>query len=170
MGLIACHTFPDHRFWHSSRLPGNPFYLNRRWPVIRDNLPPCPDEHVWPLRQMIALHVQENTIMKETIRRTSHVSPELAYYIPRKNSWELCRGNATTFAILTGRDELHKWTPVLRFQKGGQGIAWSHGPKNGPRACAQCTGLPHGIRYSEHERIAVWNQTGWAHFYNLIES
>jgi hypothetical protein len=108
MGLIACHTFPDHRFWHSWRLPGNPFYLNRRWPIISENLSACPDNYVWPLHRLVALHVQENTIIKDTIHKTNYVSQNLAYYTPHKDSWELCRGNATAFASLTGREELRK--------------------------------------------------------------
>jgi hypothetical protein len=169
MGLIACHTFPDHRFWHSWRLPGNPFYLNRRWPIIKESFPPCPDNYVWPLQRLIALHVQDNAMIKETIWNISHISPDLAYYTAHNGIWELCRGNVTAFVALTGREELRRWTPALRFRKGGQRIPWLDGSKNAPIACAQCTEMRQRTQYSEHVRIALWNRTGWANFYNLIE-
>jgi hypothetical protein len=169
MGLIACHTFPDHRFWHSWRLPGNPFYLNHRWPVITEHLPVCPDDYVWPLRRLIALHVQEKIVIKETIRNAIHISPDLAYYTTHKGAWDLCRGNATALATLTGREELRKWTPALRFLKGGQRIPWSKSSKNGPIACAQCTGLRHQMPSSESMRLRLWNRTGWVDFYKLID-
>jgi hypothetical protein len=169
MGLIACHTFPDHRFWHSWRLPGNPFYLNRRWPIISEHGPPCPHDYVWPVQKLIALHVQDNIIIKEVIRRTINLSPDLAYYTTQNSTWDLCRGNATKFAFLTGREELRKWTPALRFRKGGQQIPWLTGSTRGPIECAQCTGLRQSIHYGEQKRILLWNRTGWIYFYDLIE-
>jgi hypothetical protein len=168
MGLIACHTLPDHRFWHNWRLPGNPFYFSRRWPTVTEHLPACPDDYVWPLRKLVALHVQEEKIIQETIRNVTFMSPDLAYYVAHRREWRLCRGNATSFAAITGREELRKWTPPLLFRKGGQRIAWRQASKDGPSECAQCTGVRRPMRQSEDQRIALWNRTGWSHSYELV--
>jgi hypothetical protein len=169
MGLIACHTFPDHRFWHSWRMPGNPFYHNGKWPIIREDLPSCPNAAVWPVRRLIALHTQDRKIIKEAVRNSTLAPPHLAYVVDR-HEWRLCRGDAATMAASIGREELRKWTPKLLFQRGGQRIPWVNISRVGPNACSQCTGLHYQMKQSEEERIAVWNRTGWVGFYRLLDS
>jgi hypothetical protein len=167
MGMIACHTFPDHRFWHSWRMPGNPFYHTGQWPIIRDDLPACPNSGVWPLWRLVALHSQDNKAIWDAVRNATFTERNLAYTVDRQ-TWRLCRGNASAMAASTGKEELRKWTPVLLFRKGGQQIPWVTRSRTGPKACAQCTGLSQTMQESEEKRIALWNQTGWKDFYKLL--
>jgi hypothetical protein len=168
MGLIACHTFPDHRFWHSWRMPGNPFYWNGQWPIITESIPACRDSNIWPLRRLIVLHAQDSRIIWQTVRNATFTRADLAYDVDG-DTWRLCRGNVGAMAISTGREELRKWTPRLLFRKGGQRIPWVSCSSVGPPACAQCTGLRHPMRQTEETRITLWNRTGWTGFYSLLD-
>jgi hypothetical protein len=163
MGVIACHTSPDHCFWYSWRLPGNPFYRDR-WPTIGDAIVACPDGNVWPVQKMVLAHMHDTQVAREALRKVRNAPPDVAYAC-RRNEWTYCQSDAAKIAAITGCEELRRWTPVVKFRKGRQQIMWDAKNMWGPKECKQCTKIRTSVRQNEQEKIALWNWSGWSEFH-----
>jgi hypothetical protein len=164
MGMIACHTFPDHRFWHSWRMPGNAFYGGGQWPTNAAWARPCPDDDVWPLAKLIVLHANGHTEIENVARTARGSDPALAYHSD-DHRFELCRADPSRLEAITSKRELRRWTPIVEFCKGGQKIPWPLGDGSGPVACRQCAGLHQRSWRSEEDRLSMWNAGGWIGFW-----
>jgi hypothetical protein len=166
-GLIACHTFPDHRAWNCWRLPGNPYYSEAGFPQMDTNAAPCPDGDVWPIQKLIAVHVHDSRWAEEAVRGARDAPPDLAYWADG-GQFRICRGDPAAMAIATDWETLRRWTPIVKFQKGGQMMSWDLTSEPGPVACRQCTGMHRDPEMPEDVRIALWNASGWPGYYGSV--
>jgi hypothetical protein len=167
MGILACHTFPDQRFWHNWRMPGDPFYRTGIYlPRFSDVEHKCPDENVWPVRKLVVYHTQGVSQLQEMVMVAGNVSEDLAFLV-RGDIFTLCRGIPSKLAEITGLEEVRRFTPIVKFRPGGRKITWSVNNIEGPMACRQCTYTQGKEASGEQERLAEWNRTGWPGFYGV---
>jgi hypothetical protein len=165
MGLIVCHTFPDHRFWHSWRMPGDPFYHGKRTVLPFFNITEdCPDDDVWPVRKLVGFHAQAMPALQKIVMIARNLSDDIAF-VTREKKFTLCRGNPARLIGITSSEEVRRWTPVVKFRKGGQRISLRGNRQFGPVVCRQYVGLRQPQKQSEEERLAEWNRTAWSGFY-----
>jgi hypothetical protein len=165
IGLLACHTFPDQRFWHSWRMPGDPFYFRGlHLPRFSDVKEKCPHEDVWPVRRLVVYHTQGLSALQEMVMTAGHVVEDLAFIV-RRDDFTLCRGIPAKLAERVGLEEVRRTTPIVKFQKGGRKMSWNMRLPHGPLACRQCIYTQDHELPSEQERQAEWNRTGWHGFY-----
>jgi hypothetical protein len=165
MGLIACHTFPDHRFWHSWRMPGDPCV---RLGITEFNFSKgsqdCPDDDVWPAQKLIVLHTRAVSTLQQVVMIARNITDDIAFAVlGDRFTW--CRGVPERLARITSLEEVRRWTPVVKFRKGGQRIEWPASQPTGPWVCQQCVGLRQEQMHRERSRLAEWNRSGWSGFY-----
>jgi hypothetical protein len=166
MGLILCHTFPDHRFWDSNFLPGNPGIGNfsshdcRYSVVFNENTPNCSTEWLWPVRTLISLHTGGRPEIQAFLREAENAPADLAFELTQ-DAWRLCRADSGRLAGLVSIENLRKWTPIIKFTKAPRWMPW-RGPKTftygGPFECQQCTGLRATSEEAEMLRLDAWNR------------
>jgi hypothetical protein len=160
MGVIACHTFADSRFWDSPSLPGNPYYQEEALQTsFNGSYPPCSGSDIWPVSTMVARHVHDNAAREWSMRNVKNAPRNIAYEMA--SNWKLCRLRDDRVGELIVTEALWRWTPIVRFRKGGQTIPWDAMDGKGPPVCRQC--IPFNP-VSEQRRITEWRKQGWVGF------
>jgi hypothetical protein len=162
MGLIAYHTFPDHRFWDSPFLPGNP-YFRRYWSPPTPSqapVPNCEAEFVWPVSRVVAIHTQGRPWLQAELANATKMPSDIAYeLLPGK--WGICRMTRVQVERFEDRSDAKKWTLPLKFAKGDRGMRVSKVP---PLGCSQCVDLGQTETQSEEYRIGKWRDSHWSGF------
>jgi hypothetical protein len=150
-GLIACHTFPDHRYWDSPRFPANPYTSSEteveNWDGVSRK---CTGRNIWPIRKAVARHTAGRKVLEDDAIRLNTAPPDLAFEAAPPRVWRVCRGEKGVLKEMTGVEELRRWTPVVKFVEGGQEIPWN---ERFPEACSQCRGRGH---WRENRRMEGW--------------
>jgi hypothetical protein len=163
--MIACHTFPDHRFWDSPQMPGNPYYRSEVGPP-RDPSPSvkCVASFLWPVSAAIVVHTQDRPWLHAAVMNIPAAPRDLAYQWTR-GEWTTSRMNSHQMEMVADRSSLQKWTPIVKFTPNGhdlvqKGDSTINCPQ-GPYGCRQCTDLDPHQSDSERHRLAEWRKFGW---------
>jgi hypothetical protein len=123
----------------------------------------CPASEVWRIQKVIALHVHDDQAIEDGVRNTRCAPADLAHFSDsgRLRLWWM---DPEKLAEVNAKEELGKWTPIVKLRKGGQRIPWKLTLETGPTGCQECTAMHQEIVLSEEKRMAQWNQSGWEGF------
>jgi hypothetical protein len=125
----------------------------------------CQNDDVWPVSKVVVIHAQGKPHFQKMAMVARNISDDIAFSA-RHGMFGLCRGDPGRLAKITGLEELRRWTPVVKFRKGGQAIRWTLDQSLfGPETCRQCFGLRQDQQQNEKRRLTEWNRTGWSGFY-----
>jgi hypothetical protein len=162
MGLIACHTFPDHRFWDSPFVPGNPYYHRYPNPPTPSQapVPTCEADFVWPASRVVAMHTEGRPWLQAELANATNMPSDIAYQRLR-GKWNICRMTQAQVERFEDRADAKKWTLPLKFAKGDRGMRVS---RLVPIGCRQCVDLGQMQFRSEDARIPKWRQAHWSGF------
>jgi hypothetical protein len=167
-GLVFCHTFPDARYWDFPLLTGNPFSRNHpanyaaNLSLVTAN---CYRGAIFPFRKLIAFHTAGRPALIALVRNISTAPLDLAFESIRR-IFRLCRVPKERLVGIGNLEWLKRWTPIVKYRKGGEEIPWSVSQSAGTAECRQCVGLMEWEGKLEPSRLEAWNRTGWQKYYH----
>jgi hypothetical protein len=167
-GLVFCHTFPDARYWDFPLLTGHPFYggqsddyaANLSLVTAR-----CSGGALFPIRKLIAFHTSGHPILIALVRNISTAPLDLAFESIGR-TFQMCRTPKERLVGVGTLEWLKRWTPIVKYRKGGENISWAVSQYTGTAECRQCVGLMEWEGTLEPSRLEAWNRTGWQKYYH----
>jgi hypothetical protein len=116
------------------------------------------------------MHTSGEEALQAFLRSAREVPSDIAFEW-HSQIWRLCRGNSKELMALTNLQNLRKWTPIVKFVKGGQVIPWDLEPNmKAPFDCTQCIGISNISDADEKNRFINWTMSGWKGYHGVQQT